>query len=149
MFFFQNLTFCSVPVATMASSFASRMFTSRKMALASLAGVGGVVAVVYAEENRQHARNWHSNGHMKYPASANFPDLTKHNNAIKKFLTPGVRLFTHCPVADLGGYCAETHFHQPKLNPNHNHNLQSKQEFRSSKSHYYDLIIDFRRSYWG
>ncbi|KAI0214334.1 Creatine kinase S-type, mitochondrial [Lamellibrachia satsuma] len=25
-----------------------------------------------------------------YPASANFPDLTKHNNAIAKFLTPGM-----------------------------------------------------------
>ena len=79
----------------MANSFANRVFASRKMALASLAGVGGMVAYLYADHNQQHARNWHSNAHMMYPASANFPDLTKHNNAIAKFLTPGVSLVVH------------------------------------------------------
>ena len=76
----------------MASSFAHRMFASRKMVYASVAGVGGMVAYLYIDQNKQHARNWHSNAHMMYPASANFPDLTKHHNAIAKFLTPGVRL---------------------------------------------------------
>ena len=62
------------------------------MVYASVAGVGGMVAYLYIDQNKQHARNWHSNAHMMYPASANFPDLTKHHNAIAKFLTPGVRL---------------------------------------------------------
>jgi len=36
------------------------------------------------------ARNWHSNAHLKYPASANYPDLTGYNNEVASFLTPGM-----------------------------------------------------------
>jgi len=53
-------------------------------AAAAATGVG-----LAAWQSQPHfARNWHSNVHMKYPASANYPDLSWHNNRVKDHLTP-------------------------------------------------------------
>ena len=55
------------------------------------ASAGVTAAFIYSQSRPQFARNWHSNAHMKYPASANYPDLSEHNNMLADFLTPGVR----------------------------------------------------------
>jgi len=59
-----------------------------KMALA--AGTVGAATLLYGSQDPVAARNWHSNAHLKYPASANYPDLTKHNNHMADQLTPSL-----------------------------------------------------------
>jgi len=58
--------------------------------LAAAAGAGATFAVFSSIRNDVHARNWCSPAHLKYPASANYPDLSKHNNHMAKLLTPGM-----------------------------------------------------------
>ncbi len=50
----------------------------------------GAAAAYLAQEQKVLARNWHSRGHLMYPASSNFPDIRSHNNTMAKFLTPEV-----------------------------------------------------------
>ena len=57
------------------------------------AGLGSVTASVmgYCQGfSEVRARNWHSNVDMKYPAGANYPDLSGHNNYMAEALTPAV-----------------------------------------------------------
>lgn len=62
-----------------------------KMAAAVLAGAGATAAVfTYVQGNRQQARCWTSSGHLKFPASSNYPDLTQHNNVMASNLTPAI-----------------------------------------------------------
>lgn len=72
------------------ASFAARMLTPGRVATLAALGVG--TAAYHVTADPQHARNWHSLGHLKYPASANFPDLTVHNNFLRDHLTPGVSI---------------------------------------------------------
>jgi creatine kinase len=68
-------------------------FTSKMMkGSALLTGVGAAAGTAfwYSQTDPQYARNWHSRTHMKYPASANYPDVGKHNNVMADFLTPGM-----------------------------------------------------------
>ena len=58
--------------------------------LAAAAGAGATFAIFSSVRKDVHARNWCSPAHLKYPASANYPDLTKHNNHMAKLLTPGM-----------------------------------------------------------
>ena len=61
------------------------------------AGVGAVTTSVmgYCQGfSEVRARNWHSNVDMKYPAGANYPDLSRHNNYMAEALTPAVSNFT-------------------------------------------------------
>ena len=53
------------------------------------AGVGAVMGYFYGS-SEVRARNWHSNVDMRYPAGANYPDLSKHNNYMAEALTPAV-----------------------------------------------------------
>ena len=66
------------------------MLSSKKLMVAASAGV--TAAFIYSQKPQQllQARNWHSNAHLKYPASANYPDLSQHNNIMADHLTPGV-----------------------------------------------------------
>ena len=75
----------------MAAAYAGLM-TRGKVAAMALAGAGTVAWLAY--KNKQAARCWTSSAHLKFPASANYPDLSQHNNTMAKFLTPGVS----CPV---------------------------------------------------
>ncbi|ELT95089.1 hypothetical protein CAPTEDRAFT_176134 [Capitella teleta] len=63
-------------------------FMSTRTALGA-AGAGAVAALWYTDSTVQ-ARNWHSKNHLKYPASANYPDLGWHNNRVKDHLTPAM-----------------------------------------------------------
>nr|BAE16474.1 mitochondrial taurocyamine kinase [Arenicola brasiliensis] len=63
---------------------------SGRLMAAAVGATGAGVALWYSQGETQHARNWHSNGHLKYPASANYPDLSKHYNMLKDHLTPGI-----------------------------------------------------------
>ena len=63
-----------------------------KWALVAAGGAVGVWALGSRSKEPQHARNWHGNGHLKYPASANYPDLSKHNNHMADALTPAVSI---------------------------------------------------------
>ena len=59
-------------------------------------GVGTVTASVMGYFNgasEVRARNWHSNVDMRYPAGANYPDLSMHNNYMAEALTPAVSNF--------------------------------------------------------
>lgn len=58
--------------------------------LAAVAGSAIVGSTYLYNNDSLKARNFHSNAHMKYPASANYPDLSQHHNMLKDFLTPGV-----------------------------------------------------------
>ena len=78
------------------ASFANRLMSGRSKMAVAAAACGGSLAVLYAQREQLYARNWHSNAHLKYPASANFPDLSRHYNAIAKFLTPGVSGDSSC-----------------------------------------------------
>ncbi|XP_064638378.1 creatine kinase M-type-like [Lineus longissimus] len=50
----------------------------------------GAATFMYKEQLSVHARLGTTNVHLRYPASANFPDLSKHNNLMAKFLTPEI-----------------------------------------------------------
>ena len=56
----------------------------------SVVGAAGTAAYLWSTQNKQSARCWSSTGHLKYPASCNFPDLSKHNNVMADQLTPDV-----------------------------------------------------------
>ena len=62
---------------------------TRVFALA-LAGTGATVATtLYLKKNQQHAKcATGSSGPLNYPASCNYPDLTKHNNIMASNLSP-------------------------------------------------------------
>jgi hypothetical protein len=67
------------------------MFTKSSRVVAAAAAAAGTGILAYnLKEQPQHARNWHSSAHLKYPASANYPDLSKHNNHMADQLTPAV-----------------------------------------------------------
>lgn len=61
-----------------------------KMMTITAAGVGAAITAWTLQTERQHARNWHSNVHLRYPPSANYPDLSNHNNHMSDQLTPAV-----------------------------------------------------------
>nr|AAK35006.1 octameric creatine kinase precursor [Chaetopterus variopedatus] len=64
-------------------------FFSRTRVFANTAlGVGVAAALYYSGCNKQHARLGTSNVHLRYPASANYPDLSQHNNIMASNLTP-------------------------------------------------------------
>ena len=63
------------------------------VAVTGLAAGAAVGYAAYKNNPEVDARCWTSNGHLKYPASANFPDLTGHNNVMAKVLTPAVSRF--------------------------------------------------------
>ena len=71
-------------------SFMSQLANPKRVALVATTGAVGLGLYYKNNENALLARNWHSNVHMKYPASANFPDLSQHNNLLAEHLTPGV-----------------------------------------------------------
>ena len=79
---------------TLPSSVLLRMAAfARLPKLALAAGTVGAATLAWGVvQEPQQARNWHSNAHLKYPASANFPDLSKHNNHMADALTPAVSL---------------------------------------------------------
>ena len=52
------------------------------------AGVGTGLALQYRTPH--HARGRTGTAPIHYPASVNFPDLSKHNNVMAKVLTPAV-----------------------------------------------------------
>ena len=66
----------------------------RRFAVFGVSGLGAVAVSILGLTNGGYsevrARNWHSNADMKYPASSNYPDLTKHNNYMADALTPAV-----------------------------------------------------------
>nr|BDA39160.1 mitochondrial creatine kinase [Thoracophelia sp. 1 KU-2021] len=67
------------------------MFAKTAMKLAGAAA--GLVAAAGAATfgyGAQSARNWQSTGHLKFPASANFPNLKGHNNTMAECLTPTI-----------------------------------------------------------
>merc|ERR1711893_30423 len=68
------------------SLFSSRMVTAGAAAL----GAGLSVTIWNSKNQTQYARNWSSDAHMKYPASANYPDLSWHNNRMADHLTPAI-----------------------------------------------------------
>lgn len=72
----------------MAASFA-KLFTPAKMAVAGLVGGGAMFA---CSDEAAHARCQFATygGQFMFPASSNFPDLSKHNNWMSKILTPEV-----------------------------------------------------------
>ena len=74
------------------ASFAGKLLGARGLAAAAAAGAGAVAgaAWLWPGQGGVHARNWHSDTHLKYPASANYPDLSWHNNRVKDHLTPAV-----------------------------------------------------------
>lgn len=53
-------------------------------AAALVAGAGGLAMYL----NTQSARNATATSHLKFPASCNYPDLSKHNNVMASTLTP-------------------------------------------------------------
>ena len=58
-------------------------------------GAATVGALAYSKKQKPlMARNWTSNAHLKYPASCNYPDLSKHNNTMADCLTPKVYILT-------------------------------------------------------
>lgn len=64
-----------------------------RMLMAAVAGAGvSCAAWATAQRDVQHARNWSSPAHLKFPASSNYPDLSKHNNHMAKILTPAVSI---------------------------------------------------------
>jgi len=69
-------------------AFAANILTGKK--LAALAGVGAAALGAWTYSHKQQARCWSSSAHLKFPASCNFPDLTKHNNVMAKHLTPAM-----------------------------------------------------------
>ena len=72
------------------------VFSLKRIAVLG-AGVGAVTASVigYCQGSSEvRARNWHSNVDMKYPAGANYPDLSRHNDHMAEALTPAVSNFT-------------------------------------------------------
>lgn len=73
----------------MAASTGWRLGKKIVTAGAALAGVAG--GALYLSNQEQYARCWSSNAHLKFPASSNYPDLTKHNNVMADTLTPAVR----------------------------------------------------------
>ncbi len=59
---------------------------------AAVMGVVGSATFAYGLNNKQHAKRKQCVKAINYPASANFPDLRKHNNVMAKHLTPDVSL---------------------------------------------------------
>jgi len=71
------------------ASFAARLST--KLLGAAIAGAGAVGTIaLYTNSNKQEARCWSSTGHLKFPASSNYPDLSQHNNIMAEVLTPAM-----------------------------------------------------------
>jgi len=71
-------------------SFASQLLTRGRVGAAALGGAALTTAYLYSNKNAQSARCWSSNAHLKFPASCNYPDLSKHNNVMAKYLTPAM-----------------------------------------------------------
>ena len=77
----------------LATSAGTHNASSSHVLLPVVAGVAlGTGLWLYADKNKAYARNWATDGALMYPASANYPDLGKHNNTMAKFLTPSVSL---------------------------------------------------------
>ena len=65
-------------------------WAARRMSLLAFTGIGSGAAIWYSQSNKQHARLGTTNVHLKYPASANYPDLSQHNNCMSDAMTPEV-----------------------------------------------------------
>ncbi|CAH1797013.1 unnamed protein product [Owenia fusiformis] len=66
-------------------------FLMGRRAILSLGGAGSLGYLAYrADKERVQARLGTTNIHLKYPASANFPELSQHNNTMAKCLTPAI-----------------------------------------------------------
>jgi len=71
-------------------AFASKILSKKSLAIAGAAAAGLVGATFYANKQQVAARCWTSTSHLMYPASANFPDLSQHNNVMAHSLTPEI-----------------------------------------------------------
>ncbi|CAH1775389.1 unnamed protein product [Owenia fusiformis] len=66
-------------------------FLMGRRAILSLGGAGSLGYLAYrADKESVQARLGTTNIHLKYPASANFPELSQHNNTMAKCLTPAI-----------------------------------------------------------
>nr|BAE16971.1 mitochondrial creatine kinase [Siphonosoma cumanense] len=63
---------------------------ARRASALVAAGAGASAVLVYSYQNTQHARLGTTNVHLRYPASANYPDLANHNNCMAETLTPEI-----------------------------------------------------------
>ena len=63
-----------------------------RLAAVAMLGTGLSCGALFQldKEKKVSARNWSSPAHNMFPASANYPDLSKHNNCMAKHLTPAV-----------------------------------------------------------
>lgn len=66
------------------------LFSRTRLCTGTALGVGVAAALYYSGCNKQHARLGTSNVHLRYPASANYPELSKHNNIMASNLTPAI-----------------------------------------------------------
>ncbi|XP_070542051.1 creatine kinase, testis isozyme-like [Ptychodera flava] len=71
-------------------AFAGRIFssTTKKVAVAGAVGLGICSSVYFSSNDQLSALPMRA--HRLYPPSADFPDLSKHNNHMSKCLTPGI-----------------------------------------------------------
>jgi len=74
----------------MASFTAANLFRTRNLVGAAAAAGALTAAWTYSHKQQVQARCWSSTGHLKFPASCNYPDLSKHNNVMAKYLTPAM-----------------------------------------------------------
>ncbi|CAH1775390.1 unnamed protein product [Owenia fusiformis] len=66
-------------------------FLMGRRAILSLGGAGSLGYLAYrADKESVQARLGTTNIHLKYPASANFPELSQHDNTMAKCLTPAI-----------------------------------------------------------
>ena len=70
------------------AAFLGKVFSPMKMAVATAIGAGALIGG--ANIKKEHAHGAASAGQFRYPASCNYPDLTKHNNVMASNLTPAV-----------------------------------------------------------
>ena len=70
------------------AAFLGKVFSPMKMAVATAIGAGALIGG--ANINKKPVCAAATTGHLRYPASCNYPDLTKHNNVMASNLTPAV-----------------------------------------------------------
>jgi len=70
------------------ASFAAGVLT--KKSLTAMAAAGAAMAGAWTYSHKQQARNWSSPQQLQFPASCNYPELSKHNNVMAKYLSPAI-----------------------------------------------------------
>ncbi|KAB5571456.1 hypothetical protein PHYPO_G00225160 [Pangasianodon hypophthalmus] len=99
----------------MASSFARILSSKRSVGLLSLVGAGSLSVGLYL--NREHVSAT-AQGRRQYPASAEYPDLRKHNNCMASHLTPAVYAQL-CDKATPNGFTLDQAIQTGVDNPGH------------------------------